>query len=355
MFCIHCGKENQDGVRLCASCGQPLNERTMALTLLPEEDAVQEKASPAAEGLAGDASFCIHCGTEVSLDAVFCPECGQPVNDRTMATVVLAGDGPAQAASGPADDRDGAPADDRPGEDAVPGASCSCLACGADNDPDAVVCAVCGTPFPGHTMDVMDLGRGDGDRSGTREPGAGPQTMGPGPLPADETVEMHPVPGPDATAEMPPVGAAAPEGDTPPLDMLDASGGEAPVDGDAVAGAGGWVPAGAGASSEGARSRVPTPGSTLFCMHCGASNRATSRFCSRCGQRMGTTPSSRMTVSPPVGGGMQEDRVTRPPMTAPVQQREDVGRSYRNVVILLVAILALLVVLSVFLTVDMFM
>lgn len=52
---------------------------------------------------------------------------------------------------------------------------------------------------------------------------------------------------------------------------------------------------------------------------------------------------------------MQEDRVTRPPMTAPVQQREDVGRSYRNVVILLVAILALLVVLSVFLTVDMFM
>lgn len=62
-----------------------------------------------------------------------------------------------------------------------------------------------------------------------------------------------------------------------------------------------------------------------------------------------------MTVSPPVGGGMQEDRVTRPPMTAPVQQREDVGRSYRNVVILLVAILALLVVLSVFLTVDMFM
>lgn len=40
---------------------------------------------------------------------------------------------------------------------------------------------------------------------------------------------------------------------------------------------------------------------------------------------------------------------------APMQSREEVDRSYRKVVILLVAILALLVVLSVFLTVDLFM
>ncbi|MDO4850946.1 MAG: zinc-ribbon domain-containing protein [Actinomycetota bacterium] len=350
MFCIHCGKGNQDGARLCAFCGQPLNDRTMALTLLPDEDAAQGKVSSAQEHV-GDASFCIHCGTEVNPDALFCPQCGQPVNDRTMATVILAEDEAEEPAVGPDGDREGIPVEGPLGGSAARKGTSPCLACGADNDPDAVVCAVCGTPFPGHTMDALDLRQSHGSRSDACESLGGAQTMDLEPLSVDETVRMHPVSDPHATAEMPPIGDGVPTADTPSLGVLDAAHGGPAVGGNAASGSAAGFPAGAQMSSAGSQSQVPTPASTLFCMHCGASNKSTSQFCSRCGQRMGTTPSTRMTVSPPVGGGMRADGVTAVPM----QSREGVNRSYRKVVILLVAILALLVVLSVFLTVDLFM
>ena len=350
MFCIHCGKENQDGARHCAFCGQPLNDRTIALTLLPDEDAAQGEA-PSVQEHVQDASFCIHCGTEVNLDALFCPQCGQPVNDRTMATVILAEDEAEGPVAGPDGDREGIPAESPLGGSAVREETSSCLACGADNDPDAVVCAVCGTPFPGHTMDVLSLGQPHGSRSDACESAGEPRTMDLEPLPADETVRMHPVSDPHATAEMPPIGDGVPTADTPSMGVLDAAHDGAAVGGNAVPGPAAGFPAGAQVPSAGSQSQVPTPASTLFCMHCGAPNKSTSQFCSRCGQRMGTTPSTRMTVSPPVGGGMRAEGAT----AAPMQSREEVDRSYRKVVILLVAILALLVVLSVFLTVDLFM